>query len=72
MARVALYPKHPERVCWGCDKYCPAEDLACGNGTIRTPHPIELLGEEWLAGEQTQRVAGAESPDAFSCSRSGS
>jgi DUF3079 family protein len=70
MARVALYPKHPERVCWGCGKYCPAEDLGCGNGTIRTPHPIELLGEEWLAGEQTQRAA--ESPDAVSCSRSGS
>jgi hypothetical protein len=40
-------PKHPDRVCWGCDKYCPADDLACGNGTIRTPHPIELFGDDW-------------------------
>ena len=48
MTRVPLYPKHPERVCWGCDKYCPDDQLACGNGTIRTPHPIELLGENWL------------------------
>lgn len=43
-----LAPKHPERICWGCNKYCPENDLACGNGTIRTPHPIELFGEDWL------------------------
>ena len=41
------HPKHPERVCWGCDKLCPAESLACGNGTIRTLHPSELFGEDW-------------------------
>ena len=45
---VALLPKHPERICWGCDQYCPADDLRCGNGTIRTQHPIELFGEDWL------------------------
>ena len=44
----ALHPRHPERICWGCDKYCAAEDLACGNGTIRAPHPVELFGEDWL------------------------
>ena len=43
-----LMPKHPERICWGCNKYCPENDLACGNGTIRTPHPIELFGDDWL------------------------
>jgi len=41
-----LLPPHPERVCWGCDKYCPADDLACGNGTVRTPHPVELFGRD--------------------------
>ena len=41
-------PKHPERICWGCNKYCPENDLACGNGTIRTPHPVELFGNDWL------------------------
>src|SRR6185437_12318810 len=46
--KVALHPKHPERICWGCDKYCPADDLRCGNGTIRTQHPVELFGEDWL------------------------
>jgi hypothetical protein len=42
-----LFPNHPERTCWGCDRYCPAHDLACGNGTIRTPHPRELFGDDW-------------------------
>lgn len=63
MARVALYPKHPERVCWGCDKYCPAEELACGNGTIRTPHPIELLGEDWLTDERGQTDSSRQTLD---------
>jgi hypothetical protein len=43
-----LHPAQPERVCWGCEKFCPAHDLACGNGTIRTPHPSELFGGDWL------------------------
>lgn len=47
MKRVPLQPRHPERICWGCDKYCGADELACGNGTIRTPHPIELFGDDW-------------------------
>jgi hypothetical protein len=45
--RVPLRPAHPERTCWGCDRYCPADDLACANGTIRTMHPIELFGDDW-------------------------
>jgi len=47
-AKVPLHPKNPESICWGCDKYCPADSLACGNGTIRTLHPCELFGEDWL------------------------
>ena len=50
-AKVALNPKHPERICWGCDKYCAAGDLRCGNGTIRTQHPVELFGEDWMEWE---------------------
>ena len=46
--KIPLHPVNPERVCWGCDKYCPADDLACGNGTIRTLHPCELFGDDWL------------------------
>ncbi|MFJ7812680.1 DUF3079 domain-containing protein [Pseudomonas asiatica] len=40
-------PSHPERICWGCDLYCPAKSLACGNGASRTMHPVELFGEDW-------------------------
>jgi len=46
--KFPLHPKHPERICWGCDKYCPADALECGNGSDRTQHPMELLGEDWL------------------------
>lgn len=45
--KFPLNPKHPERICWGCDKYCPADSLSCGNGTERTPHPAELFGDDW-------------------------
>ncbi|NTV12014.1 MAG: DUF3079 domain-containing protein [Zoogloea sp.] len=45
--KFPLHPKHPERICWGCDKYCPADSLACGNGSGRTLHPAEMLGEDW-------------------------
>ncbi len=45
--RFPLRPAHPERNCWGCDKYCPSHDRACGNGSDRTQHPVELFGEEW-------------------------
>jgi hypothetical protein len=48
MARkFPLHPKHPERICWGCDQYCPADAMKCGNGSGRTQHPIELLGDDW-------------------------
>jgi hypothetical protein len=46
--KLPLHPANPERICWGCDKYCRADDLACGNGTIRTLHPAELFGDDWL------------------------
>lgn len=42
-----LHPKHPERICWGCDCYCGAADLACGNGADRTMYPAEMLGDDW-------------------------
>ncbi|MDH1230567.1 DUF3079 domain-containing protein [Stenotrophomonas sp. GD03930] len=44
---IPLHPKHPERICWGCDRYCAADALACGNGSGRTQHPIETQGEDW-------------------------
>lgn len=58
MPKIPLHPAHPERICWGCDKYCPADDMACGNGTIRTPHPVELFGDDWLEWS-AEREAGS-------------
>lgn len=45
--KFPLHPKHPERICWGCDRYCPTDALACGNGSGRTLHPCEMLGDDW-------------------------
>lgn len=42
-----LNPKNPERICWGCDQYCPPDAMRCGNGSERTQHPVELFGEGW-------------------------
>jgi Protein of unknown function (DUF3079) len=64
MARLPVRPKNPDRICWGCDKYCPADGLACGNGTIRTPHPLELFGEDWLEWSETHAGSQDEEADA--------
>ena len=45
--KFPLHPRHPERICWGCDKYCAADALGCGNGSGRTMHPAEMLGDDW-------------------------
>jgi hypothetical protein len=50
MAKIfPIRPAHPERTCWGCDRYCAADQMICGNGTERTQHPIETFGEGWEA-----------------------
>ena len=59
MAKLPLNPKHPERICWGCDKYCPEDAMACGNGTIRTPHPAELFGPDWLEWSEGSEARSA-------------
>lgn len=46
--KFPIHPKHPERVCWGCDKYCSVDSLRCGNGSDRTQHPVELWGDDWF------------------------
>ena len=62
MAKLPLNPAHPERVCWGCDRYCAADDLRCGNGTIRTQHPVEIFGRDWLEHGLDAEVPPAASP----------
>ncbi len=39
---------------------CPAEDMCCGNGTIRAPHPIELFGDDWREWLERQENPEAE------------
>lgn len=55
--KFPLHPKHPERNCWGCDRYCSVDTLSCGNGSDRTQHPIELLGDDWYEWEQENEAA---------------
>ena len=43
--KFPINPAHPERVCWGCDLFCAAKDMRCGNGSDRTAHPVELFGQ---------------------------
>jgi hypothetical protein len=49
MAGYPLHPKHPERICWGCEKLCPANDLRCGKE--RAAHPCEDSGDAWYDAE---------------------
>lgn len=58
--RFPIFPKHPERSCWGCDRYCPSTDLACGNGSVRAQHPIELFGADWQSFGLDAPAEGAE------------
>ena len=46
--KFPVRPGHPERICWGCERFCPADDMRCGNGTERAQHPIELWGQDWI------------------------
>jgi hypothetical protein len=60
---AVLHPKYPERTCWGCDRFCSANDLSCGNGTVRTQHPVELLGDDWLEfAKETDPTSDPTSP----------
>ena len=47
MKKFPSRPKNPERICWGCDQYCSTDAMSCGNGAERTPHPMELFGDDW-------------------------
>ena len=64
--KFPVRPAHPERICWGCDRFCPADALMCGNGTVTTPHPSELFGDDWmdwgLDAKPDEAVEGAGAP----------
>lgn len=64
MPKFPLNPKNPERICWGCEKLCPANDMRCGNGCDRAQHPVELFGQDWSEleeiAESTTHLSGSE------------
>lgn len=66
--RFPLHPAHPERICWGCDRYCAADSMACGNGSERSPHPAELFGDDWaewgLSAEPAKPAAPTQASNA--------
>ncbi len=53
--KFPLNPPRPERNCWGCDLYCAADKMACGNGSDRTQHPAELFGPDWAEWDDDGR-----------------
>ncbi len=64
MAKKFLHPSHPERICWGCDRYCSAESMGCGNGASRTQHPSELFGEDWAGEWEVEGTEDAKEQEA--------
>ena len=55
--KFPIKPANPERICWGCERYCPADKLMCGNGTVAAPHPSELFGTIGWNGAWTRARA---------------
>ena len=70
-------PAHPERTCWGCDRYCAADAMLCGNGSERSQHPAELFGPDWAEwlppeeGQGARNDADGEDGDQPSASSTG-
>jgi hypothetical protein len=60
--RFPIHPAHPERNCWGCDRFCAKDALACGNGSERTQHPAELFGDDWLEWNLPENAADNGAP----------
>lgn len=57
-----IHPAHPERICWGCDTYCAADAMRCGNGSDRTQHPLEIFGTEWNGWDEEPSQSHNTSP----------
>ncbi len=60
--KFPVKPAQRGRICWGCDRYCPADALQCGNGSVATPHPSELFGDDWLDWGLDAKQAAATPP----------
>jgi hypothetical protein len=60
MGKPPITPKHPERICWGCEKLCPVNHLNCRE--TRVPHPVELFGEDWLEPQSPPAICQTPFP----------
>ena len=56
--KFPVHPANPQRICWGCDRFCRADSMACGNGAERAQHPVELFGDDWQDWEPGPVVPG--------------
>jgi hypothetical protein len=56
--KLPLRPSNPERICWGCDRCCPADAMACGSEVVRGMHPAELFGADWAAHDEALAAPG--------------
>jgi hypothetical protein len=66
-----IHPANPHRICWGCDKYCSVDAMACSNE--RSPHPAELFGDDWLDwGDQQLAISEETGTQSFKTGRSSS
>lgn len=63
--KFPIHPAHPERTCWGCDRYCAASAMLCGNGSERSQHPVELFGPDWAEWEPPQEGDAHEPSDSL-------
>ena len=61
--KFPVHPANPERICWGCDKFCAADSMDCNNE--RALHPAELFGPDWK--EWGERPASTEVPPKDAC-----
>lgn len=61
--KFPLNPANPDRICWGCDRYCRADALACGNGADRTQHPVETMGDDWYQYGDWGDLIATDPPD---------
>lgn len=47
--------------------YCPVDATKCGNGSNRTQHPSEVLGDDWyLVGDWDLDIPTPEQPSTTS------
>ena len=62
MKEALVHPRHPERICWGCSRYCPADDLCCRED--RVAHPVEFYGPDWVRLEQVGVLETSDTSEA--------